>query len=83
MKSIVIAVCGKLTKDGAKDIDLFVHSCFVASPSPCNVIRDGGAPLTIGGRIESPEEIFQVEVAKHPGYILQEHRQIMAQVSLS
>jgi hypothetical protein len=79
MKPVVIAISGKLTKDGAKDVDLLVHSCFVASPSPCNVIRDGGTPTTIGGWIGSPEEIFQIEVAKHPGYILKERGHIIAE----
>lgn len=34
----------------------------------------------IGGSIQSVEEIFQLEVAKHPGYVVKERQELVAVV---
>ena len=72
MQKITVGILAKLTKDGAKDISLLVHSYYLGRPSPCVVIEDGlGLGLT-GGHIESIEQIFQIVVSNHPGYIVRE-----------
>jgi len=72
MKQVVVGIRGKLAKDGEKDIDLLVHSYYVGRPSPCVVMEDWVNRGVIGGSIESVEQIFQLQIAKHSGYVLKE-----------
>jgi hypothetical protein len=78
MKQVVIGIHGKLTKDGATDMDLLVHSYYLDRPSPCVVIQDGVNKGVIGGSIESVEQIFQLEVSKHPGWVVKERQDLIA-----
>jgi hypothetical protein len=66
----VISIQGKLT-DGTNEIDLHVHRFYVEQSSPCVVRENQTSCGLIGGTIESIEEIFQLQIAKHPGYVLQ------------
>jgi len=61
-----LAILAKLTKDGAKDIALLVHSYYLGRPSPCVVIEDGVNLGLTGGHIESVEQMFQIVVNNHP-----------------
>ncbi|MGH7867711.1 MAG: hypothetical protein ACREP9_08810 [Candidatus Dormibacteraceae bacterium] len=72
MSKITVGIRAKLTKDGAKDIDLLVNSYYLGRPSPCVVMEDWVNLGIIGGHIESIEEVFQTAVSKHPGYEAQE-----------
>lgn len=78
---IIIGIHAKLTKDGAKDIDLLVHSYYVGRPSPCVVITDWSKRSGIGGSIDSLDQIFDLEVSKHPGYIVKERANIVTEVA--
>jgi hypothetical protein len=44
------------------------------------VIEDWVNRGLIGGSIQSVEEIFQLEVAKHPGYVVKERQELVAVV---
>lgn len=72
MQETTVGVHAKLTKDGAKEVDLLVHSCFFGRPSPCRVVVDWVEQSVTGGSIESLEQMFQYEVAKFPGYVVQD-----------
>jgi hypothetical protein len=77
MQKTTVGVLGKLTKDGAKDIALLVHSYYVGRLSPCVVIEDGAnLGLTGGGHIESLDQVFQIRASKHEGYVIQERMAI-------
>jgi hypothetical protein len=65
-----VGVQTALKKDRAKDIDLVVHQLYAGQSSPCVVIKDGDR-RGIGRNIETIEEIFELEVGKHPGYTVQ------------
>lgn len=75
---IIIGIHAKLTKEGAKDVDLLVHSYYIGRPSPCIVITDWSTRNLIGGSIDSLDQIFDLAVAKHPGYIVKERVNIVA-----
>ena len=57
-----------LSKEGEKDIELLIHNYWDDSLSPCVIMEDWTVKDVFGGTINSLEEIFQREVAKHPGY---------------
>jgi hypothetical protein len=76
MHKTTVGILGKLTKDGAKDITLLVHSYYVGRPSPCVVIENGVNLGLTGGHIESLDQMFQIAVNKHPGYMVQERMTI-------
>jgi hypothetical protein len=78
MNEIVVGIRGRLARDGAKDIDLLVYSYYVGRPSPCVVIEDWVNGGLIGGSIESVEQIFQFQVAKHPGCVIKERQDLVA-----
>ena len=78
MGQIIIGIHAKLTKDGEKDIDLLVHSHHIGRPSPCVVITDWSTRTDIGGCIDSLDQIFDEEVAKHPGYTIKERVNLVA-----
>jgi hypothetical protein len=78
MERIIFGIRGKLVKDGAKDIDLLVHSYYLGSPSPCVVIEDWVRKDVIGGHIDSVEQMFQQQVATHPGYVVKERQELVA-----
>jgi hypothetical protein len=78
MEQIIIGIHAKLTKDGEKDIDLLVHSYYIGHPSPCVVITDWSTRSGIGGSIDSLDQIFDLEVAKHPGYSVKERVNLVA-----
>ena len=80
MAKTLIGIHAKLTKNGEKEIDLLVHSDSVGHPSPCVVITDWSDRRVIGGFISSLEQMFADEVAKHPGYAVQERTNIIAEV---
>jgi hypothetical protein len=78
MKSKVIWRSGKLVRDGAKDIYVTVHRHLSGcNPSLCNVIEDGNG-MVIGGDTGSVEQMFDDQVAKHPGYIVTQRRDFLA-----
>jgi hypothetical protein len=69
MQEITVGIFAKLTKDGAKDIDVVVHSKDYGRPSPYYVIEDWvDRGLLHGGPIESLELGLQNVVDGHPGY---------------
>ncbi len=80
MAKIVIGIHAKLTKNGDGDIDLLVHSDHIGSPSPCVVIIDFADRKVIGGTINSLDEIFDQEVAKHSGYVVTARANLVATV---
>jgi hypothetical protein len=70
---IIIGIHGKLVREGSTDIDLLVHCHHDnGSPSPYVVITNFGQPQIIGGAVTSLEQAFDAEVAKHPGYTVQQ-----------
>jgi hypothetical protein len=77
MQETTVGVHAKLTKDGAKEVDLLVHSCFFGRPSPCRVLVDWVEQSVTGGSIESLEQMFQYQVAKFPGYVVQDRSAIV------
>jgi hypothetical protein len=80
MKTVTVGIHAKLAKDGAEDIDLLVHSYYIGRPSPCVVIVDWVNKGMIGGHIESVEEIFQLQLAKHPGYTIKNRQDMIAEI---
>jgi hypothetical protein len=78
MENVTVGIRGKLTRDGASEIDLLVHSYYLGRSSPCVVIENWVNRGLIGGHIENLDEIFQLEVAKHPGYIVQDRMTLVA-----
>jgi len=81
MKEVVVCVRGRLAKDGAKDIDLVAHRYYINQSSPCVVIEDWADRHGIGGSIETVEEIFELEVAKHLGYVVKDRTNIVMMAS--
>jgi hypothetical protein len=81
MKQVIVGIRGTLSKDGAKDIDLLVHSYYVGRSSPCVVIEDWVNKGLIGGAINSIEQIFQLEIASHPGYVVMVRQDLIAVLS--
>lgn len=81
MAEIVIGIHAKLTKNGERDIDLLVHSDHIGSPSPCVVITDWSTRVVIGGSINSLDEVFNQEVAKHSGYAVTARANLVATVN--
>ena len=73
MSRILVSIRGRLEKPGEKEIDLEVSSYRLGSPSPFYVSEDG-ARILVGGDCESLQRQFQIEVAKHPGYVVRELR---------
>ncbi len=69
MTSSVVYICCRLIKDGADDIILIVQRDSFGRPSPCLVTEDGKSSM-IGGDIEGVEQMFQYQVAMHPGYVV-------------
>jgi hypothetical protein len=67
-----------VSKPGSKDIDLLVHSYYVGRPSPCVVIEDWVNKGLIGGAIDGIGQIFQLEIAKHPGYTVTARQDLIA-----
>jgi hypothetical protein len=66
----IISIQGRMS-DGTNVIDLHVHRVHADQSSPC-IVRDDRQSLLIGGTIrESIEKMFQLEISKHPGYVLQ------------
>jgi len=78
MAETVVYINCKLVRDGAKDIDLTVHSYLVGRPSHCIVIIEDGNGRLIGGDLESVEQSFQDQVANHPGYVVKGQWNIIA-----
>jgi hypothetical protein len=72
MQKLTVGILAKLSRDGAKDVDLLVHSYYLGRPSPCVVIEDGVNLGLTGGHIESLEQRFQTAVNDHPGYTVHE-----------
>jgi hypothetical protein len=72
MGEIIVGIHGRLVRDGGKDVDLLVHSYYLGRPSPYYVIEDWVNRGLVGGPNESLEEIFQLQVVKHPGYSVKE-----------
>lgn len=54
-----------------------VHSFYAGHPSPCVVIEDGVTRGLIGGRIDTLDEIFQLELSRYPGYIVKERSDVV------
>ncbi len=77
MGEVLVGIDAKLTKPGAEEIDLLVHSHYLGRPSPCAVVT-GSVRHAIGGSIDSLEQIFAQELALHPGYTVKERANILA-----
>jgi hypothetical protein len=77
MSEVIVGVRGRLVKDGAKDIDLVVHRHYLNQSSPCVVIEDWADRRGIGGSIQTVEQIFELELAKHPGYVVNDRTNLM------
>jgi hypothetical protein len=71
MKETTVAISCTLTTENRNDIDLVVHRLYSEQSSPCVIIENGDR-RGIGGHIESVEEIFEIELAKHPGCIVKD-----------
>lgn len=70
-----------LCATGANDIELLVHSHNVGSPSPCHVLEDRIDRGTIAGcSIRSLDEVFDRQVAKHPGFRVKERRYFVTEI---
>lgn len=78
---ITIGIHAKLPKDGAKGIDLLVHSYYIGPPSPCVVITGWSKRSGIGGPINSLDQIFDLEAAEYPGYVVKERANIVAETN--
>jgi hypothetical protein len=72
MHKITFGILARLTKDGAKDIDLLVFTYYLGRSSPCVTIEDGVNLGLTGGHIESLDQVVQIAVDKHPGYVVQQ-----------
>jgi hypothetical protein len=71
MPAITVGFLATLSKDGAKDITLLVHSYYIGRPSPCVTIEDGVNLGLTGGHPDPLELTFQYAVDRHPGYAVQ------------
>jgi hypothetical protein len=81
VRTVVLGVHGVLCATGADDIELLVHSHSAGNPSPCHVLEDRVYCGTIAGcSISSLDEVFDWQVAKHPGFQVKERRYFMTQV---
>lgn len=76
MQQVIIGIWAKLVKDGNKPIDLVVHRHRAESTSPCVVLKDGDRS-GIGGSIQSVDQIFDLEVAKYPGYVVKDRMNLI------
>jgi hypothetical protein len=79
MQDVVIGVQGTVT-DGARDIELLVHSHNVGNPSPCHVYENGIYQEMIGGSISSLDQIFEFEAAKHQGFEVKRRAYYLARI---
>ncbi len=82
MQDVTVGIRAKLTRDGADEIDLLVHSYYLGRSSPCVVVKNWANRGLIGGHVESLDEIFQLELAKHPGYIVQDRMTLVARANV-
>lgn len=81
MQKVVLGVHGVLCATGANDIELLVHSHSVGSPSPCHVLEDRiDRGMIAGCSIRSLDEVFDRQVAKHPGFRVKERRYFVTQI---
>jgi hypothetical protein len=81
VRTVVLGVHGLLCATGADDIELLVHSHSVGRPSPCHVLEDRIYRGTIAGcSIRSLDEVFDRQVAKHPGFRVKERRYFITQI---
>jgi hypothetical protein len=71
MPAITVGFLATLTKNGARDITLLVHSYYVGKPSPSVTIEDGLNLGLTGGHPDPLELAFQFAVDRHPGYTVQ------------
>ena len=71
---IIVGIRCRLTKDGAKDIELLVFSAHMDGNPPCVAIRDWNwkMPQLFVGNYDSLDEVFDDEVKKHPGYTVKD-----------
>lgn len=81
MAELVVGILGKLSKYGAKDIHLLVHSYEQGQASPCYVIENGVKRDFAGSSVDSVEKIFDIEAGKHPGYAVNERVNITERVA--
>ena len=82
MGEILVGINAKLTKQGAANIDLLVHSYYLGRPSPCVVVTNSVRHV-IGGSINSLDQIFAQEVAQHPGYAVKERANLLCNSGLN
>jgi len=71
MPTITVGFLATLTKNGAQDITLLVHSYYLGRPSPCVTIEDGVNLSLTGGHPDPLDLTFQIAVDRHPGYTVQ------------
>jgi hypothetical protein len=81
MHKITVGILAKLTKDGANDIDLLVYTYRPGRSSPCVTIEDRVNLGLTGGHVESLEQVVQIAVDKHPGYVIQQRMTLEMEVS--
>lgn len=67
MRGVIIGVQQTIT-NGAREIELLVHSHNVGNPSPCHVYENRMYRGMIGGCIHSLDQILELEAAKHHGF---------------
>ena len=80
MKEVVVRISGSLTKNGEPDIVLSVSSYYVGRTSPCVVTNELVKDAIIGGPIESLEQIFQLQIDNHLGYVVKDRQDLVAVV---
>jgi hypothetical protein len=81
VQKVVLGVHGVLCASGANDIELLVHSHSLGSPSPCHVLEDRiDRGMIAGCSIRSLDEVFDRQVAKHPGFRVKERRYFVTQI---
>lgn len=80
MKTLTLGIIAKLTKEGAKDIVLFIHSFYIGrNVSPYVVIENGVNLGSIGGYVESLDHALQSAVDKYPGYEIEYKTRVEAE----
>ena len=73
----IIGVHGRLTKDGAKDIDLLIHPQHDDGTISPYVVWTDYVSETHGGSVASLDQAFDAEAATHTGYKVQEREPLV------
>jgi len=79
MQTVIVGVQGRIT-DGTEEIELLVHSHNLGHPSPCHVYENGVHRGMIGGSINSLDQIFTLQAARHAGFTVKGRGYYLAQI---